>query len=202
MENLKKHLMKKSILLITSLMISLFSAPAIAQISEVRFGISNFDEEILDLGISAVNGRESSVAINAEIIFEEPEFLKWALTPQPYINATLNLEGETSFGGAGLMWRQSFNDKFYGDFSFGLAIHDGTNRVDQNNLSFFEILERADEEISFGSRILFRQQLTLGYRVTDDWSAEIFGEHLSNGQILGSVNEGVDILGVKASKRF
>jgi len=100
------------------------------------------------------------------------------------------------------MWRQSFNDKFYGDFSFGLAIHDGTNRVDRDNLNFFEILERADEEISFGSRILFRQQLTLGYRVTDDWAAEIFGEHLSNGQILGSVNEGVDILGVKASKRF
>jgi len=194
--------MKKLTLLLASLVTILNSTPAFAQISEVRFGISNFDEEILDLGISAVNGRESSVAINAEIIFEEPEFLKWALTPQPYINATLNLEGETSFGGAGLMWRQSFNDKFYGDFSFGLAIHDGTNRVDQNNLSFFEILERADEEISFGSRILFRQQLTLGYRVTDDWSAEIFGEHLSNGQILGSVNEGVDILGVKASKRF
>ena len=194
--------MKKLTLLLASLVTILNSTPAFAQISEVRFGISNFDEEILDLGISAVNGRESSVAINAEIIFEEPEFLKWALTPQPYINATLNLEGETSFGGAGLMWRQSFNDKFYGDFSFGLAIHDGTNRVDQNNLSFFEILERADEEISFGSRILFRQQLTLGYRVRDDWSAEIFGEHLSNGQILGSVNEGVDILGVKASKRF
>ena len=194
--------MKKLTLLLASLVTILNSTPAFAQISEVRFGISNFDEEILDLGISAVNGRESSVAINAEIIFEEPEFLKWALTPQPYINATLNLEGETSFGGAGLMWRQSFNDKFYGDFSFGLAIHDGTNRVDQNNLSFFEILERADEEISFGSRILFRQQLTLGYRVTDDWSAEVFGEHLSNGQILGSVNEGVDILGVKASKRF
>jgi len=194
--------MKKLTLLLASLVTILNSTPAFAQISEVRFGISNFDEEILDLGISAVNGRESSVAINAEIIFEEPEFLKWALTPQPYINATLNLEGETSFGGAGLMWRQSFNDKFYGDFSFGLAIHDGTNRVDQNNLSFFEILERADEEISFGSRILFRQQLTLGYRVTDDWSAEIFGEHLSNGQILGSVNEGVDILGVKTSKRF
>jgi len=194
--------MKKLTLLLASLVTILNSTPTFAQISEVRFGISNFDEEILDLGISAVNGRESSVAINAEIIFEEPEFLKWALTPQPYINATLNLEGETSFGGAGLMWRQSFNDKFYGDFSFGLAIHNGTNRVDQNNLSFFEILERADEEISFGSRILFRQQLTLGYRVTDDWSAEIFGEHLSNGQILGSVNEGVDILGVKASKRF
>lgn len=198
-----KQLMKKLTLLLTSFMISLNSANAFAQISEVRFGVSNFDEQILNLGISAVNGRESSVGINAEVIFEEPEFLKWALTPQPYINATLNLEGETSFGGAGLMWRQSFNDKFYGDFSFGLAIHDGTNRVDRDeSLSFIDFLERADEEISFGSRILFRQQLTLGYRVTDDWSAEFFGEHLSNGQILGSVNEGVDILGVKASKRF
>ena len=194
--------MKKLIRLLMSLVTILNSAPAFAQISEVRFGISNFDEDIINLGISAVNGRESSVAINAEIIFEEPEFLKWALTPQPYINATLNLEGETSYGGAGLMWRQSFNDKLYGDFSFGLAIHDGTNRVDSDDLSFLEILERADEEISFGSRILFRQQLTLGYRVTDDWSAEIFGEHLSNGQILGSVNEGVDVLGVKAAKRF
>lgn len=195
--------MLKSIGLSTCLIAVLTSAPSFAQISEIRFGISNFDERTLKLGISAINGRENSVAINAEIVFEEPEFLKWALTPQPYINGTLNLEGETSYGGAGLMWRQSFNDKFYGDFSFGLVLHDGTNDIDPNNdLSIFEFLERRDSEISFGSRVLFREQVTLGYRITDSWSAEIFGEHLSNGQILGGINEGVDILGIKASKRF
>lgn len=195
--------MLKSICLSTSLIAVLSSAPAFAQISEVRAGISDYDETTLDLGIAAINGRENSVAINGEIIFEEPEFLKWALTPQPYINVTLNLEGETSYGGAGLLWRQSFGDKFYGDFAFGLVVHTGTNVVDRDNeLSFSEFIDRTNEEISFGSRVLFREQITLGYRITDEWSAEIFGEHLSNGQILGSVNEGVDILGLKASKRF
>lgn len=195
--------MLKSICLSTSLIAVLSAAPAFAQITEVRVGISDFDETTLDLGIAAINGRENSVAINGEIIFAEPEFLKWALTPQPYINATINLEGETSYGGAGLLWRQSFGDKFYGDFAFGLVVHDGTNNIDpDNNLSFAEFFERRDTEISFGSRVLFREQITLGYRITDEWAAEIFGEHLSNGQILGSVNEGVDILGIKASRRF
>ena len=190
--------------LFTAMMALFLSAqPASAQITEVRIGLSDFDSDVIDLGISAINGRENSVAINGEIIFAEPEFLKWALTPQPYINATVNLEGNTSFGGAGLLWRQSFGDKFYGDITFGLVIHTGDQIVDRNNeLGFFEQIEARNENISFGSRILFREQITLGYRITEDWAAEIFGEHLSNGQIFGRVNEGVDIVGAKLSKRF
>jgi len=195
--------MKRIILSALIFSSALIAAPAMAQITEVRIGVSDFDSEVIDLGISAINGRENSAAINAEIIFAEPEFLKWALTPQPYINATINLEGDTSFGGAGLLWRQSFGDRFYGDFTFGLVIHDGAQIVDRNNeLSFFDQLEQRSENISFGSRILFREQITLGFRFTDEWAAEIFGEHLSNGQIFGRVNEGVDIVGGKISKRF
>ncbi len=195
--------MKKSIFLLTSLVTILNSKPSFAEISEIRIGVSNFDEQILDLGFSAINGRENSIAVNAEIIFDEPEFLKWALTPQPYINGTLNLEGETSYGGAGLLWRQTFGEKTYGDFSFGLVAHTGNTNSDiDDELSLLEFLEVTSSEISFGSRILFRQQLTLGYRVSDKWSLEIFGEHLSNGQILSSINEGVDILGLKAARRF
>lgn len=195
--------MKTILLILTSLTAVSISTPTFAQISEIRVGVSDFDERILKLGIGKASGRENSLAINAEIIFEEPEFLKWALTPQPYINGTLNVEGKTSYAGAGLMWRQNFGDKFYGDFSFGLVMHTGAKVVDPNNeLSFFERLERRSNQISFGSDLLFREQITLGYRITDDWSAEVFGEHLSNGQILGNINEGVDILGLKASKRF
>ncbi len=195
--------MKHSTLITAHLTLLLSAVPAFAQVSEIRVGISNFDTEIIDLGITVFNGRENSVAINGEIIFEEPEFLKWALTPQPYINATINLEGDTSFGGAGLLWRQSFGDKLYGDFSFGLVVHDGTNIIDPNNeLDFFERINLRNENISFGSRVLFREQITLGYRITNDWAAEIFGEHLSNGQVFGNINEGVDIVGAKVSKRF
>jgi len=190
--------MKKTVL--TAILMAAMPLQATAQVSEIRAGISEFDERTLKINIGGGggprggNGLENSLAINAEIIFDEPEFLKWALTPQPYINATVNLEGKPSYGGAGLLWRQSFGDKFYGDFSFGLVVHDGETR----SADFFERLRK----IQLGSRILLREQLTLGYRVSDDWAGEVFLEHLSNGQILSSVNEGVDIVGMRASKRF
>ena len=73
---------------------------AAAQVAEIRVGVAEFDERTLNLeGNSFFRADEGSVAISGEILFEEPEFLKWALSPQPYIGGTLNLEGHTSFAG-------------------------------------------------------------------------------------------------------
>lgn len=190
------------------------AAPSVsAQIAEVKFGITEFAEDTLGIGwaVSAprslVTGErlpqpENSIAINAEIVFAEPDFLKWALSPQPYINGTLNLEGETSFGGAGLLWRQTLGEKFYGDISIGLVAHTGATDI-PDDVGFIEAVRLSQTEIQFGSRILFRPQFALGYRVTDKWSGEIFFEHLSNGSIFSSeINEGVDNIGVKAARRF
>ncbi len=178
------------------------SEPASAQIAELRFGLTEFDERTLDLGISVQFANENSAAINGEILFEEPEFLKWALTPQPYIGGTINLEGKTSFGGGGLLWRQSFGDKFYGDLAIGLVAHTGTNNIErQAGESFFDILSRFDEEIEFGTTILFREQVALGYNVNQSWSGEIFFEHLSNA-FLDPDNDGVDNLGFRAVRKF
>lgn len=181
---------------------SAISTSAHAQIAELRFGLTEFDERTLDVGISVQFANENSVAINGEILFEEPEFLKWALTPQPYIGGTINLEGKTSFGGGGLLWRQSFGDKFYGDLAIGLVAHTGTNNIEREpGESFFDILSRFDEEIEFGTNILFREQVALGYNVNQSWSGEIFFEHLSNG-FLNPDNDGVDNLGFRAVRKF
>jgi len=51
---------------------------ASAQISEIRVGIAQFDERILDIAFAAQAGDETSAALHAEILFDEPEFLKWA----------------------------------------------------------------------------------------------------------------------------
>lgn len=191
----------------------LFALNANAQIAEVRIGVSEFDEKTLNLGLASpapigiisgeqLDQKENSVAINGEIIFGEPEFLKWALSPQPYIGGTINLDGKTSYGGAGLLWRQSLGNKFYGDFSIGLVVHDGTTVV-PSDIDFFDRLRRVQNEIQFGSRVLFREQLTLGYRFTNEWAGEMFIEHLSNGGLLSSeANEGADILGIRVAKRF
>jgi len=182
---------------------SILGNPANGQIAEVRGGLNVHDIEILGLGSN--KEKENSIAINAEIIFEEPEFLKWALTPQPYIGGTINLEGQTSYGGAGLMWRQSLGEKFYADFSFGLVAHDGNLEFDRPTTPAENVIfeQLTSENIEFGSRILFRQQISFGLRINEEWAAEFFIEHLSHGKILSSrSNEGLDVVGGKIAKRF
>ena len=223
----------QSIVLASCLAFSSFviAAPAMAQISELRVGIAEFDENTLDLPfVNDFAGDENSVAITGEVLFEEPEFLKWALSPQPYIGGTLNLEGDTSFAGGGLLWRQTVGKKFYGDFALGLVVHDGTTRIEPsdefvallNQANGFEtiddipedllnalisennqFIDRFDTEIEFGSRVLFRLQGAIGYNFNEDWAGEVYIEHLSNGGVFSDErNDGVNILGLRAARKF
>lgn len=182
---------------------SFVNSAAQAQVAEMRVGANIHDIEILGFGTN--KEKENSVAINAELIFEEPQFLKWALSPQPYIGGTYNLEGNTSYGGGGLLWRQGFGNKFYGDFSFGLVIHNGNLEFDRPITPAESLIfqEQTRENIEFGSRILFRQQVALGYRFNETYSTEFFIEHLSHGRILSSrSNEGLDVIGGRIAKGF
>ena len=192
--------------------------PAWAQVAEVRAGIGAHDLRVL----SDQTVKEDSGVINGEIIFEEPEFLKWALSPQPYIGGQLNLGGGTSYGGAGLLWRQNFGKKFYGDFSFGVVIHDGTLEADLPTIDIndFESVEAflADPQaqailnersfrllntLEYGSRILLREQLTLGYRLDEKWALEGYFEHVSHGNIwTDGPNDGSDSAGFRINRKF
>jgi len=216
--------MTKQLLLATAILS--MATPASSQVSEARLGTNIHDINWTGLG----NGeaKERSIAINGEIVFKEPEFLKWALSPQPYVGGAVNLSGETSYGGAGLLWRQSLDRKSYLDISFGLVVHDGTIEVKASPLvqsviddgaitgsfSAAQLTQFAAElaefrngqqsEIDYGSRILFRQQIALGYRWNENWSTQVFIEHLSHGNILvrGRPNEGLDNIGMRASYHF
>ncbi len=185
------------------LSLSFVNSTAKAQVAELRVGANIHDIEILGLGSN--KEKENSLAINAEVVFEEPEFLKWALSPQPYVGGTYNLEGNTSYGGGGLLWRQGFGERFYGDFSFGLVIHNGNLEFDRPTTPAESAIfqEQTAQNIEFGSRILFRQQIALGYRFNETYSTEFFIEHLSHGKILSSrSNEGLDVIGGRIAKRF
>ena len=217
-----KHSLSAAVLALASFV----ATPVFAQVAEVRVG-ANF-HDIDWTGLGSGSDKERSVALNGEILFEEPEFLKWAFTPQPYIGGAVNLEGETSYGGSGLLWRQTFAENFYVDFSFGLVVHDGTIEVKPSTivqrviddatvtnsftaaeLALFqtdlaEFRFRQNNEIDFGSRVLFREQIALGYRWSDDWSTHVFVEHLSHGNILvsGRPNEGLDTFGLRVARHF
>ena len=181
---------------------AILHCPAMAQIAELRVGVTEFDERRLNLVPAVRFADENSVGLNGEVLFEESDLLRWALSPQVYIGGTVNLEGETSFAGAGLLWRQSLGEKFYGDLGVGLVVHNGTLDVTlRPGESFSDAFNRLSQEIEFGSRILFREQMAIGYNVNENWSTELFYEHLSNAG-LAKENDGVNNLGIRAVKKF
>jgi len=179
---------------------------SIAVADEVRVGLMAQDIKID--GIGGTKGKEEGVALTLEYVADTPEFLEWALKPKPYFGGSINLSGDTSYGGAGMLWRTSDTDRFYGELAFGLVIHDGElelplpgEATTAEQALEFDRLNR--ENIEFGSRALFRTQFAAGYRLSDDWSAELVYEHLSHGKILSNgSNEGLDSIGVRIGKRF
>lgn len=187
---------------IFALLCTFIGTDAQAQISELKFGVSEFDEQTTGVNWSLGFANENSVGITADIIFDEPTFLKWALSPQPYVGGMLNLEGNTSYIGGGLLWRQSLGKKFYADLSIGAVIHDGTLNIEFEG-NFQELINRLDNEIEFGSRVLFKPQISMGYRINDSWAGEVYYEHLSHGRLLSNRrNDGVDSIGAKIARRF
>ena len=60
-----------------------------------------------------------------------------------------------------------------------------------------------DTRALLGSDWLFRTGFGLDYAISEQWSAGVFYEHHSHGQILGSGrNQGLDELGLRMSYRF
>ena len=191
---------------------------------ELRVGVTEHDVSILGLG--ATKGKENSGAINAELILPETPALKRFLSPQPWIGGTLNLGGKTSYGGAGLLFRQYGGERLYGEWATGLVIHngelenepsdflqglqDGTitgpftdAQVLQAQIDLQDLEFRQSRNIEFGGRVLFRNAFTAGYRVNRKLAVEVFVEHLSHGNILANgSNEGLDSWGFRTAVRF
>lgn len=105
---------------------------------------------------------------------------------QPYVLASAHSAGKTHFAAAGLSAR--FGDRWFIRPGLGLAIHTGS-------AGDFEIA--GNDEIEFGSRILFQPELGVGTRINDRISVEASWVHLSQGQVFGRQNPGMDSLGVR-----
>jgi lipid A 3-O-deacylase len=168
-------------------------------LEEVRLNVLVHDVNLTGNG---AGGKESGADIQGELVFSSPDFLSWAGKPRPYLNASFNTNGETNFGGAGLAWQYNFTSHFYGEFDFGLVIHDGIVNLPADPGDPKRIRLDATRVI-LGSRVLFRPTFVLGLHLSDRWDAALMFEHLSHGQILASGrNEGLDNLGLRLSYKF
>lgn len=110
---------------------------------------------------------------------------------QPYAFGALNSSGDTSYAAAGISAR--FGTRVYVRPGIGLAVHSGSasNTVDRDN-----------DRIEFGSRILFEPELAVGAQINERMSIEASWVHLSHATLFGRQNPGIDNIGARFNWRF
>jgi lipid A 3-O-deacylase len=177
------------------------ATPALAQVSEARVAIMAHNIRVIDPKNA---DKEDGPNVEAEILFDSPDFLSWAGSPRPGFVGSLNTAGETSFVGVTLEWRFMLGEKVSFDPFLGYAIHDGDPLdnpfppSDSVNRQRFN-----DEELALGSRDQFRIGFAFGYALSERWTAYGVFEHLSHGQILGKgKNQGLDNVGLRIGRSF
>ena len=168
-------------------------------VEEVRLGLMQHNVCVTDCDNA---NKEDGPDLNGEAVFASPELLNIFGSPRPYVIASANTAGDTSYGGAGLQWRWAFADGWAFEPGVGYVIHDG-----ELDFRFPQGDPRNDpisrSKIYFGSRDLFRTSFALNRDVTDKWGVQVMFEHLSHGQVLGEGrNQGIDNVGVRVFYRL
>lgn len=173
---------------------------------QAEAGVDELHVGVMQHNICVINcknaDKEDGPNIELQVSFDSPGFLSWAGSPQPYVMASINTAGDTSFGGFGLEWRWDFAEKWALEPGIGYVIHDGELENPYPDGSP-EAAAFADEHVQYGSEDLFRTSLGLTYDFEGPFEGQLFYEHLSHGQILGDGrNQGVDQIGIRVGYQF
>ena len=108
---------------------------------------------------------------------------------QPYAFGAVNSTGDTSYAAAGLSMK--FGDRWYVRPGLGLAVHTGSagkyNR---------------DDDIAFGSRILFEPELGVGAKINERLTVEASWVHMSHATLFSGQNPGIDNIGARLNWRL
>ena len=105
---------------------------------------------------------------------------------QPYVFGALNTAGDTSYAAVGLSAK--FGKQVYLRPGLGIAIHNGSTKKFQ---------DLSNDQIDFGSRVLFEPEIGLGVQLSDRASIEASWVHMSHAQLFGHQNPGIDNFGVR-----
>lgn len=136
---------------------------------------------------------EGGVDLVAGARFGRIEALGFLGKPEPYVIASVNTAGDTSFAGAGLGWTLGQGPVFVRP-AIGLVVHDGPGlRIDPVTRQHLEL----------GSRVLFEPEIAVGYRLTQRVSVEANWMHISQGRIFNRrQNPGIDMIGARVNVKL
>jgi hypothetical protein len=155
-----------------------------AQAQEVFLGVYGHG---VDTPFTLETG-ESGVDISAGYRFPRAQALSFLGKPSPYLIASVNTRGDTSFAGAGLSWKLG-KGPVYARPGIGLVVHDGPD---------FRYDPAARSETDLGSRVLFEPEIAVGVRLSRRFSLEASWVHISHARLFnGAQNPGLDMMGLR-----
>ncbi len=130
--------------------------------------------------------------VSFDILFTSPEIdvFRWIGSPRPEIGVTANLTGDESLLHAGLTWQLPiFETGLFLEGSLGAAAHTG-------------YLDGApDGERNLGCRVNFYERFGAGMNVTENVTATLTYEHMSNWELCGN-NDGFSNIGLRLGWKF
>ena len=151
--------------------------------------------------------REKGVDPNWEVQFNRPEWRwwHWLGSPYPIVGATPNFVGDTSAFYFGIFTYEfslsnSFLDDLTNNFTRNLWISGGlSTAIHTGPLRKNETKCREESDCGFGSRVLPRIALELGYIFWKNHSISLFFDHMSHGSVGCDCiqNEGIDHTGIR-----
>lgn len=112
--------------------------------------------------------------------------------PAPYVIASLNSDGDTSFAGVGLSWKLG-GGPVYARPELGVVIHDGPAlRIGPDGV-----------HSELGSRVLFEPGLALGTQLSQRVAIEASWVHISQGRLFNwKQNPGIDMWGARLNVKL
>lgn len=151
---------------------------------------------LMDLRLGAyvhdpLSPEKGGANVNAEAVFSvfaPSDGLYGILIPRVHIGATLSFAGKTSFAYAGFTWTLPLNEAFFLEAAFGGTIHNG-------------LKNGAEGRNAMGCQWSFHESVSLGYRVTREWSVLGTLEHVSNAGLC-TQNRGLTNFGLRLSRAF
>jgi lipid A 3-O-deacylase len=128
------------------------------------------------------NRQEDSYGLGISLVFSQPEFALLGGSVRPTLGADVSTDGGTSKAYGALLWEIEKADFFF-DVGLGGAVHNGHLQGDDH------------DEKHFGSRVLFYQQICLGYSFTQHYRLALVFDHVSNAD-LAQPNNGLNTIGI------
>lgn len=156
-----------------------------------------FDELRFGTSVS-ISGRthESGIFPSATVFFDPLSSgapVSWQqalLEPRIYVGASVGAGDGVDQVFAGFAWTANITQKLFLEVGLGGTVHNGDLRDD------------GSDGPKLGCRLLFREQVAIGYRVTENWQLMATADHSSHANLCDGPNNGLSHAGLALGYKF